>query len=80
MKLLVRCSIWFNRRAICLQVQSAADPDAQQEIAAEATVRLPMDQLVGALNEHVSADAGHDTQHAALEGMSGRCSVDQALR
>lgn len=36
-----------------LQTQTAGDEKVTQQIKAATTVRLPMDQLVGALNEHV---------------------------
>ncbi len=34
---------------------TAQDGEARKKLEAEQTVRLPIDQLVGALNEHVSS-------------------------
>jgi hypothetical protein len=54
-----------DRRVECpepeplLQIKAVGGTDAERQAVEDATVRLPMDQLVGALNEHVSAGAGH---------------------
>ena len=52
-------------------MKAAGGPDAERQAVEDATVRLPMDQLVGALNEHVSVSANYRLLQAGVASRGG---------